>query len=60
MDGAFPQGLGPFYRQTASAPVKRANLDGLNSSFIAGDACGCAWVCANWRRIAETPGVRSR
>jgi hypothetical protein len=30
-----------------------------NFSFNAG-ACGCAWLCANWRRIAETPRVRSQ
>ncbi len=37
----------------------RTNLDGPNFSFIAGAACGCAWLCANCDRIAETPGVRS-
>ena len=41
------------------APVDRLTPRGPNFSFIAGGVCGCAWLCANCRRIAETARVRS-
>jgi hypothetical protein len=62
-NAAFPQVLSPSNRQDhprRGACEARTSFDGPDFSSIAGGACGCAWLCANWRRIAETPRVRSQ